>query len=262
MFFDSFFHSTSGLADVKDKIPGHSAPNGECHRSAPLRRTSSSTWVVLLGIVSLGMTGCYTQLHTNGHLSRSAYDTYHQANPEGVADSLLEGDSLSENQQVIVHNYYDQRSYYRGYPRSDWDIPYFSLHFSSGVHPRYYYYHDRWHSPYWWDRPRYRSHRDYHRIHPSYPPDGGGVRPPSQGGEQPKKRLFNQPPTNSRKGKGQNWVTPPSESSETTPAPSSSAPSGSAAPAPEQTKAQESGNSGDSEKSERKQSYQPRKKGW
>ena len=173
-------------------------------------------YLMLLGAMAFsgGLTGCYTQLYSQGYAERAAanYPQYYRAPPvqgDTLApadsavlareDSLRRVDSLyasgpggssggngNGSGSVIVNNYYQDSPYYRGYLIQDWNYPTFAFGIYSSRYRDYY-------GPYWWNDPWYRSgggyHRRYHRDHR----DHGGYVPPAGGGTGPytsDKRIF------------------------------------------------------------------------
>ncbi|MEO7424400.1 MAG: hypothetical protein ABI036_04385 [Fibrobacteria bacterium] len=212
--------------------------------------------------LSGGLTGCYTQLYTQGYASR-ALDAPASENPaseiEGYARSPQnESDTLTGSSEdsalaagerdsaawstVVVNNYYRESPYYRGYLVDEWEYPMLSFGFYSSRYRDYY-------GAYWWNDPGYyRSyHRPYHRGYhrpPSYPSSGGG----NPGPYSSDKRLFSNPPQRVIKGHRASGndapATPaPKQSAET------SAPKAEAAPAkpPSDNGGSSGSNSGDSE---------------
>lgn len=155
------------------------------------------------------LSGCYTQLYTQGYYDRGQYYGYtEKARPGDSAraaaqgsqtDTLVPGDSLAPKSTVIVNNYY-QEPVYRGYAYSDWDYPIVSLGFYS---TRYQSYSD----PYWWSDPGYRAryyydggyHSSYRGYTPYYPPNRGNPNYRSD------KRIFSPAPDYPHAHKGRRY---------------------------------------------------------
>jgi hypothetical protein len=175
-------------------------------------------------VACLALTGCYTQLYTQGYGDRAAAYPEYDRGPQSQAPSdtaALENDTSAQARDtdtlyrspppVIVNNYYNESPYYRGYRIDDWNYPYVSLGFYSSGYRSYY-------GPYWWNDSRY--HRHNHRHYRGYGRDyGGGTdnRPSDGGGSgsyQSDKRIFTPAPDRSAPKKGRR-----SESGAPAPAP-------------------------------------------
>jgi hypothetical protein len=150
---------------------------------------------------SLGLSGCYTQLYTQGYASRALAPPGYAREPQTQADTLSPGDSaLSEGERdsvvhstVVVNNYYRESPYYRGYLVDEWEYPTISLGFYSSRYRDY-------NGAYWWNNPGYYrpSHRVYRggNYQGSYPSSGGGTAGPYTSD----KRLYSNPPRHVAKG--------------------------------------------------------------
>src|SRR5688500_7338466 len=104
-------------------------------------------------LLSLCLTGCYTQLATRGDYSRSqAAPAYGANGPNGPVstDSLSDDSALTASSgatdtlpppvgapTVIVNNYYDPYPHHRGYAHWEWDYPLVSFGYYSSYHGRY-----------------------------------------------------------------------------------------------------------------------------
>lgn len=152
---------------------------------------------IWLCLAVLPLAGCYTQLYTRGYAERSAYQESYgrsagdSAVVDSLSDSLAAADSARAPNTVIVNNYYQDRSSYRGYGIDAWDYPYVSFGFYSGRYRDYY-------GPYWWSDPYY--HRGYRHNRYEGRPGGGGSG--STGPYHSDKRLFAPAPSEPlRKGR-------------------------------------------------------------
>jgi hypothetical protein len=190
-------------------------------------------WLCLAA--SLPLVGCYTQLYTRGYAERAAYpypyaQSERAAGDSAVADSLTDSlaaaDSARTPNTVIVNNYYQDRTSYRGYSIDAWDNPYISLGFYSGRYQDYY-------GPYWWNDPYYHR-RGYSRRYEGRP--GGGSGP--VGPYHSDKRLFAPAPAQPLH-KGHRSEPAASSTPSTAPSPAPKA----ADPAPTQSSGSSSGSS-------------------
>lgn len=170
-------------------------------------------------LLSLFLSGCYTQLATRGHYSRGqaapAYAPGAYLADSLAGDSALAADTLAPPAgapTVIVNNYYDPHPYHRGYARWEWEYPLLSF----GYYSSHYGHYTR---PYWWDDPWY-SRRNIHRRRHDHNPIYVPARPAAPAGPyQSEKRLFNPDPPYKPVRKGRRSEAPVTAPAEVAPAP-------------------------------------------
>ncbi len=123
---------------------------------------------LVLLLLALYFSGCYTQLYTHGLAERTLdkeddYASYHRrakatllmdsVEREAYAKAFVE-ESLSRKRDflqpktVVIQKYYEDYGPYRGYSSWDWDYPFISF----GIYSQRY---RSYSNPYWWDDSRY-----------------------------------------------------------------------------------------------------------